>query len=693
MINPENYFEQVYASVLGKVIGVYMGRPFEGWTYDRISSKWGVVDRYVFKDQDVPLVVADDDISGTFTFVRALEDSGLYADTKADFFGETWLNYLIEGKTVLWWGGMGVSTEHTAYIRLKNGVQSPESGSTRLNGKVVSEQIGAQIFIDAFGMVAPGNPGLAMELAEKAAGVSHDGEALIAAKVVAAMVSLAFVDKDIHSILSKVLAMIPADSLIAKIHRDVRKWAAEDRDWRKTYFRIKDMYGYDKFGGGCHVVPNHAIMVMAWEYAGNDFFESQKIINTCGWDTDCNAANVGSVCALICGLKGLDSVYPFHAHPEFADRILLPTSDGTYAVTDCLQVARRITRIGCRISGIKLPEKVSNAVWHDFSLHGALHGYCGKDENSRVSYDGRDGGGAKLDFKAFVNHPAVMETPVLPGETGVYSVMATPSLYHGMMLRSEVACDALSGEGASVCFEVDCVPHPGEDASSPLPFRSSPVRLVAGETATLSWKIDTGYRLIRALRICVCSERESSGTLRVRFVSAEGEAEVRIGDNASVAPGAPVSTAGYIATLSHSWFRQRLCRDEGDGFLVTGGLNWKDVTLSATLSTHCSDRAGVVFAYQGLRRYYAAVLSHGKFQIIRNYYGEEVLFEKETDVVEDENFRIDVVTRDGNVAVKVDGKPFAEFRDEILTCGGAGLYVRTGVMTQHGDVVISASVG
>ena len=106
----KDYEEQVFAGVLGKVIGVYAGRPFEGWWKERLEAKWGFIDHYVHKDQNVPLVVSDDDISGTLTFVRALEDSGLYKDTPDEFFGDTWLNYLLEGKTILWWGGMGHST-------------------------------------------------------------------------------------------------------------------------------------------------------------------------------------------------------------------------------------------------------------------------------------------------------------------------------------------------------------------------------------------------------------------------------------------------------------------------------------------------------------------------------------------------------------------------------------------------------
>ena len=29
---PADYEERVYAGVLGKIIGVYLGRPFENWT-------------------------------------------------------------------------------------------------------------------------------------------------------------------------------------------------------------------------------------------------------------------------------------------------------------------------------------------------------------------------------------------------------------------------------------------------------------------------------------------------------------------------------------------------------------------------------------------------------------------------------------------------------------------------------------
>jgi hypothetical protein len=113
-----------------------------------------------------------------------------------------------------------------------------------LNGKTVAEQIGAQIFIDGFGMACPGAPGKAAELARKASGVSHDGEAMHAAVVVAVMESVAFVVKDMETLLDLAMLYIPKDSLIAQLHRDVRQWCKEDGNWHLTYDRINEKYGY-----------------------------------------------------------------------------------------------------------------------------------------------------------------------------------------------------------------------------------------------------------------------------------------------------------------------------------------------------------------------------------------------------------------------------------------------------------------
>jgi len=117
-------------------------------------------------------------------------------------------------------------------------VPAPRSGSIELNGQVVAEQIGSQIFIDGWGMVAPGDPEFAADLARRAASVSHDGEAIYGAQVIAAMEAQAFVESDLDNLLDTGLAFIPRDSTIYRLVDDLRGWRVGEPDWQTTRERV-----------------------------------------------------------------------------------------------------------------------------------------------------------------------------------------------------------------------------------------------------------------------------------------------------------------------------------------------------------------------------------------------------------------------------------------------------------------------
>ena len=44
---PGDYAERVYAGVVDKIIGVYLGRSVEGWDHQRINSELGKIYYYV----------------------------------------------------------------------------------------------------------------------------------------------------------------------------------------------------------------------------------------------------------------------------------------------------------------------------------------------------------------------------------------------------------------------------------------------------------------------------------------------------------------------------------------------------------------------------------------------------------------------------------------------------------------------
>jgi hypothetical protein len=181
--------------------------------------------------------------------------------------------------------------------------------------------------------VASGNPALAVELARKAASVSHDGEAIYAAQLVAAMEAQAFIEPSIDQLIETGLSYLPPDCLITKLVNDVRNWHWTDGDWRATRERIEKSYGYDKFPDNCHVIPNHAIIILSSLYSEDDFSRALMIANTAGWDTDCNSGNVGCLMGIKNGLAAID----LKLREPVADRLFLSTADGGRCITDAVR--------------------------------------------------------------------------------------------------------------------------------------------------------------------------------------------------------------------------------------------------------------------------------------------------------------------------------------------------------------------
>ena len=375
---PVDYVERCYAGWLGKIVGVRLGAPIEGWEYDKIRRVLGdevfdyIVDYHEF--------AADDDTNGPMFFLRALEDYECSEALTAEQIGKTWLNYTPWEHGFYWWGGYGISTEHTAWLNLRAGIPAPRSGSIEQNGRAVAEQIGGQIFIDSWGLVNPGNPERAARFARKAASVSHDGEGIYGGMFVAGCIAEAFVCRDIRAVMEKGLSLIPEDCEYARMARDV--FAFHDAhpapgDWRACFDFIHDHYGYDRYPGNCHIIPNSAVMILSMLYGGGDFTRTIGICNMCGWDTDCTTGNVGAIMGTLVGLEGID-----------AEKWLRPVHDflSCSSVLGCMNImdvpgnAYEMARIAYRLNGEDYPEKwrdilEGRAPRFNFQLPGSTHAF------------------------------------------------------------------------------------------------------------------------------------------------------------------------------------------------------------------------------------------------------------------------------------------------------------------------------
>jgi ADP-ribosylglycohydrolase len=641
MTFPVNYVERVYAGVLGKIIGVYLGRPFEGWNYERIMAELGEILYYVHGKCGLPLIVTDDDISGTFTFIRALEDYGYSRDITPAQIGQTWLNYLIEGKTILSWAGLGCSTEHTAYLRLKHGIPAPLSGSIEMNGPIVAQQIGSQIFIDGWAMVAPGDPALAADLAARAASVSHDGEAIYGAQLLAAMEAQAFVESDRFKLLETGLGLIPRDSHIYRMAADLREFHTKEKDWRKGCEFIVIHYGYASYLGGCHIVPNSALIILGLLYGDDDFQKSLMITNTSGWDTDCNSGNLGCLLGIKNGLAGIDSS-PVDWRGPVADRMYLPTADGGRAITDAVQEAFSIANTGMRLAGQpilspKAGASASRKCRFHFELPGSVQGFRPDigPELGQVSIFNTAGhsrfGERSLGIRVENLLPdqvaRITTATFIPPESlnmPGYGLMASPTLYPGQTIRAYLQADPRNQSESCTTLYLNAYRSDG----SRLLLKGSSARITPGEQTVLTWRVpNTGGAPIFEIGL----QLETAGIIYLDALTWDGAPDFTF----SSLPGnvAKVWRQAWINGVQHweGWSEEpyRIVQNEGCGMLISGTREWQNYRLQADVRpAFLAKNGGIAVYVQGTQRFYGLFLSgDGAVRLVKECDGRTILAE------------------------------------------------------------------
>jgi ADP-ribosylglycohydrolase len=685
---------RIYAGVLGKIFGVYLGRPVEGWTYERIGDEFGHIDYYVNERLGLPLIVPDDDISGTFVFFRALEDNPPPAPLDAATVGDAWLNYIVENKTVLWFGGLARSTEHTAFLRLGAGIPAPRSGSLALNGPAMAEQIGAEIFIDAWAMANPGDPERAVAMARAAASVSHDALAVDAAAFVAAMEAHAFIERDLETLMDQGLELV-ASSRLTRLVDDVRQRCRDLGDWREVRDWIEVDHGYDRYPSNSPIQTNHAAVIMALLFGGDSWQRSVGICTTAGWDTDSNTGNVGALNGIRLGLEGFDLGADFRG--PIADRFYAVSADGGECVTDAVQQTRRIIQASAAARGrsVDLP-----TTRYAFELPGSVQGFRlhpGVGLRQAALGVTNAGRGLAIEYRALAHGTVAsvsVDTSAEPrprarAGTSDFEVVGSPALYPTQTVVAELEA---GGSGPRAALFIDSF---GDDGVIET-IAAEPRRLGAG-TTTLRWEVpDVGGRTIHRVGIALTSDVRIDGQVVLRSMDWAGAPrDFSLARSYDMTPGLDPWTTDTAWLRSFVSSAQNLAPDytttfcvshpRAGGVVTTGTRDWVDYRVSSRIQFNASEAGGLVARARGHRRYYAAVVVGSTVQIIKQRDGErtvlaEAAVQHETDQTHDLAFEVDGTA----LVAYFDGVPVCTAQDPTHVSGGAGFLVDCGAMLADG---------
>jgi hypothetical protein len=346
----------------GQMIGVSYGAPTEfrwlakmiegeiAWTPDRVSNS-----------------LEQDDLYVDMTFAKVLDEKGLDATTED--FGALF-QY---AKYDLWHANLA------ARRNIRRGVPAALSGTPKYNAH--ANDIDFQIEADFIGLMAPGLPQAANEIARRAGRVMNYGDGIYGGMFVSGMYAAAFFDDDPRRIVEAGLACLPAKSPYARLITDLLAWSKQyPGDWKKAWQLIEDKWDRrDPCPSGAlrdyniDAKLNGAYIALGLLYGNRDFGKTIDISTRAGQDSDCNPASAGGVIGVALGYKRIPDEWK-KGIDGIADRKFQYT-DFTFhsivASTEKRTIAL-VQRHGGRLEGDTLVVKTQSAkaapleVWDDY---------------------------------------------------------------------------------------------------------------------------------------------------------------------------------------------------------------------------------------------------------------------------------------------------------------------------------------
>ncbi len=279
----------------------------------------------------------DDDYYYEMVAIRAFEKYGIGLTVQQ--LGQQWL----ENNAGSW------GSSEQALLLLKRGIKAPDTGHPRYNK--LWWTIGPQFSSDVYGVLNPGMPNAAAEMARQLGHINGYAEGADGAVFVAGMISLAFVEKDTHAIVRKAATLIHPDSPYRKCLDMVIAMADSGSGPDQIFRAIDARWGIEYPATNNAVVNGGFVATSVW-FGGGDFQKTiQLAVHAADYaDTDCNAANSESVVAAMHGMRAL----PLEPISELNDRIF-GTEMGPLRLTppvdeSITELARRTEKIGLAIT-------------------------------------------------------------------------------------------------------------------------------------------------------------------------------------------------------------------------------------------------------------------------------------------------------------------------------------------------------
>ena len=317
IISKSEYYNKVYASWLGQIIGNIYGLPHECQYVDEPRpenfGKMSYEKNQLQLMKEVNGSFSDDDTDIEYMYLLQMEKHGI--EPSYYQLAEAW-QYHVRERVWL--------ANRAAIGAMKIGLTPPLTGAKNRNPHWF--QIDPQLVNEIWALTSPGMIDYACEKSAWAAKITNDDWGIEPTIHYAAMYSSAFFEKDIKKLISIGLDHIPENGVFYNTVKEViniyNKYP-EIRDWKKARKELSDRFYINEpemTKTMWNANLNGACGILALLYGDGDFIKTLDIAAGLGFDADNQTATMSGLLGIIYGIDGLPEKFLFPFKDKMWDK-------------------------------------------------------------------------------------------------------------------------------------------------------------------------------------------------------------------------------------------------------------------------------------------------------------------------------------------------------------------------------------
>lgn len=313
-IEKQEYYDKTLAGFLSQIVGF-----LSGYEYKSVGGRYVVgmpddyfelcngpyagntahlthVDKHIKNAESGIFEVWIDDDFGVDIFNQyILED--MYEDygtVNSRAVSDGWLKYGI-------WDMGGGQRQVGAYGNISREYYLPQFAGNGEFGNMYSYLSEPYLATDTLGMNAGGMHESAVSLAEVFATVTGDRDNVEWAKLFAAMLSMAYFEKDVQTLIKNAAKVFPSGSYSASLVDEIFALYQKYPTWRDAFIAYEKAHYIEGVTSGANTTINCGFVLLTLLYGCGDYLETAKIGSLAGYDCESTTGIALSVLGIMNG--------------------------------------------------------------------------------------------------------------------------------------------------------------------------------------------------------------------------------------------------------------------------------------------------------------------------------------------------------------------------------------------------------